>query len=275
MQDMPNPDPNRAAATLLGVLGGAFIVNAVQGVVVAAITGGNYSVTSAVVFLSIGLLLFASGLGWNRIRGRIGDTLATSVTRVASDFRYWLALIFLPWIYVAWIDTLAEIRRNNEIVALRNDVQSIAKVIDRVVLPRHLTKRQQAVISGFLSQFEPKEYSFRLSARDEEVGSFRSDIEQALIKAGWTRSSTNPYVYADDVQEGLSINFTQTMEHAQKANDPRNPNPSVLLQEAFGLAGVRINGTGGGSGINVTQDLFVISIGHPRKDSYELTVPDN
>jgi hypothetical protein len=48
----------------------------------------------------------------------------------------------------------------------------------------------------------------------------------------------------------------------------------MLLQEAFGLAGVRLDSVGGGSGINVMQDSLTINVGVPRKDSYEISMPD-
>jgi hypothetical protein len=63
----------------------------------------------------------------------------------------------------------------------------------------------------------------------------------SAVAGGWNRAATNPYTYAHDVQEGLSINFVQTMEHSQKPSDFKNPNASMLLQEAFGLAGVRLD----------------------------------
>ncbi len=66
----------------------------------------------------------------------------------------------------------------------------------------------------------------------------------------------------------------QTMEHSQKPCDFKNPNASMLLQEAFGLAGVRFDSVAGGSGINVMQDSLTINGGLPRKDSYEISMPD-
>jgi hypothetical protein len=50
--------------------------------------------------------------------------------------------------------------------------------------------------------------------------------------------------------------------------------PILLLQEAFGLAGVRLNSVAGGSGINVTQDSLTITVGLPRKDCYEIGMAD-
>jgi hypothetical protein len=193
------------------------------------------------------------------------------LTKLSNSIVPYGLMLLAVWIY---FETLA-IQRNNEIAGLRNDEQSIAKVIDRLVMPRHITPRQQRVISSFLSQFAPHEYAFQMPNGYEEAGSFRADLEQALIKAGWTRSPVNPYVYTNDVPEGLTLQFTQTMEHAQRGNDPKNPNASELLQMAFGLAGVAINGSSGGSGVNVTEDRLVISIGHPRRDSYTLTLPED
>jgi hypothetical protein len=83
------------------------------------------------------------------------------------------------------------------------------------------------------------------------------------LKGGWNRAATNPYTYADDVQEGWSMNFMQTMEHSQKPSDFKNPNASMLLQEAFALAGVRLDSVGGASGIHVMQDSRTSNVGLP------------
>lgn len=255
----------------LGITAG-FVLIAVGGQPLVNYLSGDTSLRtiwpSAVSCLAGGVLVLVSFI-W-RPRSDATSKFTQTLAQWASSPIPYAIMLFLVWFY---FETLA-IQRNNEIVALRNDEQSIAKVVDQLVLPRHLTKGQQSVISRFLSQFEPHEYSFRLTARNEEVGSYRVDIEQALLKGGWNRAAANPYIYADDVPEGLTINFIQTIEHAQRPNDPRNPNATLLLQEAFGLAGVHIYGTGGGSGINVTQDSLTISIGLPRKDSYELSLPD-
>jgi hypothetical protein len=145
------------------------------------------------------------------------------------------------------------------------------RLIDRLVMPRHLNKQQQRVISTFLLQFEPHEFVFRLSNRNEEAGEYRVDIEQALMKGGWTRSEKNPYEYTDEVPEGLAIDYKQTAAHAQKPDDPRNPRPDRLLMMALGLAGFRLNQSGGRGG---AEDRLIIGIGKRRMDSYELSAPD-
>jgi len=232
-----------------------------------------HTVIPSILACLLGLALILFGFFWKPkpMPPEASGTFIGKLARWSNSPVPYTILFLLAWVY---FETLA-IQRNNEIVTLRNDEQAIAKVIDRLVMPRHLTKNQQRVISDFLSQFSPHEYAFQLPNNYEEAGSYRVDIEQALLKAGWTRSAINPYDYTNNVSEGLSINFIQTMEHAQKGNDLKNPNASQLLQMAFGLAGVRLNGSGGGSGINVTEDRLVISIGRPRRDSYVLTTPED
>jgi len=270
---MDEKDSN-AIQKFLEVVGGLLIVGALTPITTALISGTDYKSLPAIVVAVIGFLILLCGLFWHRLKPQTETKFTSTLAQIASEPRWWLLAIFFTWAYMVVTTTIAGIQRNNEIVSLRNDEQSMAKVLDRLVMPRHLTKDQQRAISSFLLQFEPREYAFRLPLRYEEAGSYRSEIEQALIKGGWTRSTVNPYLYTEDVPEGLTISFTQTMEHAQKQSDFRNPNASLVLQEAFGLAGVRLNGTSGGSGINVTQERLEIGIGRSRKDSYELTLPD-
>lgn len=146
----------------------------------------------------------------------------------------------------------------------------MAKVIDRGVMPRHLNKSQQTAITNFFLQFPPHEVAFEVPLRDEEASSYRSDIQQALAKAGWKLAAKDPYVYSDDVPDGLTTQFMRSPEHL-KPDDPRDPKADLLFQMALGLAGVRLSGSGGGSGANITEDRLVIGIGKRRMDSYELT----
>lgn len=255
---------------LAGIAGAGCFEAGVQ----AMLTSQSTSLIYIAPLTILGVILLLLAAFWKKLKfNQTG--LAQKLNNIGADPRVWISLVAVVWIFTSVSNIVKEISRNNEIITLRNDEQSIAKVIDRVVLPRRVTKSQQRVISNFLSNFEPHEYSFRLPNRYEEAGSFRADIEAALIKSGWKRSAI-PYVYADDVQEGLSISLQQTAEHAQKTEDPKNPNAAVVLGMAFGLAGVRMTGGPGTSGGgNITQDQLVISIGYPRKDSYALTSPDD
>jgi hypothetical protein len=248
--------------TLALVLTGAIVQPLVQGTYSAVGIG----IVVAAILLCVILALKKPSLNPSSLRA--------SAESVANDFRWWFGIIAVFWLYTISMNAVVEIRRNNEIVALRNDTQSIARVIERGVLPRHLTRSQQFTISGFLKESDPYEVAFKVRAGDSEASGYRADLQQALTKAGWKLASVNPITYADDMPDGLQISFTQTMEHSQIRDDPRNPKPPRLLQMALGLAGVRVDGSGSGSGIHVTQDSLLITIGRRRKDSYEITPPD-
>jgi hypothetical protein len=136
-----------------------------------------------------------------------------------------------------------------------------------LVLPRRLTPDQKKIISNFLKQFESFEVSFQV-LRNEEASQFSQDLQDAIRKGGWTILPTS---VKEVTQEGLNIRFTQTTEHAQRARQPADVNPDRLLLLAFGMAGVRVNGTGGGNGVGVTKDSLEVQIGPRRRDTYELT----
>jgi hypothetical protein len=55
---------------------------------------------------------------------------------------------------MAWAYVQAEIRWNNEITTLRNDTQTMAALLGRAVMPRHLTTRQEVIIAKSLRGFE-------------------------------------------------------------------------------------------------------------------------
>lgn len=275
------PDPRReqddkAIARLLEVLGGVFLAVGGKDMLTSAMSTTPIS-TGSTVICCVGAGVLVCGLFWHRMRPRSETRFTRSLAVLASDARFWYVPLLAFGAYFGTATIISEVRQNNEIAALRNDLQSIARVLERGVLPRHLNKRQQSAISSFLLQFEPHEYAFRLSNRDEEAGSYRADIEQALIKGGWARSAKDPYEYVigNDIQSGVSLNFIQTQEHSQKPEDPRNPKPDRLLMMALGLAGIRLDSSGGGSGPSITEDRLVITVGHRRMDSFELTSPDS
>jgi hypothetical protein len=268
-----NEQDSAAIKKLLEYLGGVLIAGALTAVARALITSTDYLTLPAILVFVVGFIIFLCGVFWHRLAPKTDTKFTSILTRIASDPRWWLLIIFGSWLYMAVTSTITGIWLNNQVVELRNDEQAIAKVLDRIVLPRHLNKQQQATISRFLQQFEPHEFAFRLSSRNEEAGEYRVDIEQALLKGGWTRSMTNPYTYADDVQEGVSISVLEPLDHSQKVPDPKSPDPSLLLQEAFGLAAVRFTGTSNG-GAAVSKESITINIGPARRDSYKLELPD-
>jgi len=243
---------------------------AIVGAAVTPMIIGEYKGLRVIIALVVAFLLAVAAGIWELLPAPAPGSIRAAVEAAANDFRWWFAIVAAVWIYSAVMNVLTEIRRNNEILSLRNDVQSIARVIERGVLPRHLNKGQQATISGFLSLCQPYRVSFKVIARDEEASGYRADLQQALTKGGWTIGKIE---YSDDLQEGIRTHLMRTMPHQQQPDDPKNPTPDRLLVMALGLAGVRFEGSSGGSGVIVTEDSLTIEIGRRRKDTYTVDPP--
>jgi hypothetical protein len=233
----------------------------------AILTSRTAPLVVTVPIAAIGALLILLGVFWNRLK--LAQTVFFGrLNRLASHPGLWVGIVLVVWLSTTTVQALKEIRLNNQLVAVRNDELSIANVINRLVLPRRLTERQQKIIGNFLLQFYPHEYSFRVSSRDEEASVYMGDIEKALKRGGWTRATKDPFVFTDDLHEGISIYVTGNLQGS--GLNAKNPPPSLLLQEAFGGAGVEVDGIGGGGG---ADDRITISIGPARHDSYALNGP--
>jgi hypothetical protein len=155
--------------------------------------------------------------------------------------------------------------RNNEIVALRNDEHSIAVALDRFVLPRHLTAEQ---LGSFLQLFPPQNVAVLVAKDDVEASQYLDDLKQALDRGGWHIKS-NEFAL-DTAPAGLSVNLVQSPAQMKVQPDNRSPNSAIRLQEAFGLAGVRLDGNGGSVRENVKEEILEITVGHRPKDNYIL-----
>jgi hypothetical protein len=270
MDELGFPIDHNPGRWLVGAAGGVLSEAGVQ----AMLTSQTTPLTYTAPLTALGVILILLAVFWKKVRFD-RTAFADRLNKLGSDPRVWITFVAAVWLGATGLSIVKEIRRNNEIVTLRNDDLAIAKVIDRIVLPRHLSKRQQRVISTFLLQFEPHEYAFVILNGDEECDGYREDIEQALMKGGWTRAATKPYTYTNDLPVGLVVKFAETQEHTQKGYDPRNPaDASMLLQEAFGLGAVPIS-AGSNSGQGITEERLVISIGRPKRSSYVLALPDD
>lgn len=224
---------------------------------------------------AVGGVAVVVGIAWPFLPAPDPGTLRSSVDAMSRDFRWWFAILAALWIYQTAREVSREVRRSNEIVALRNDVQAIANVIDRAIMPRHLTRHQQMSFVSFLKQqSDPWPVTLRVKAGDQEADGFRADIQTALVKAGW---SVTKIEHNNEVQEGLRITITRTMADSTLANNAKATDhahhPERILQWALAAAGVRIDGSGGGSGVNVTETVLAIEIGQHRRDSYVVDPP--
>lgn len=232
--------------------------------------GGSYKRVPAFATLAVAMVCLFLATIWGSLPTPAPGSARAGVVTAANDFRWWFGIVAAIWLYQVVMNILSEIRRNNEIVSLRNDVQAITGVIHRTLMPRHLTRMQQSAMVSFLRQFEPFRVSLRVQSGDSEADGYRADFHQTFMKAGWT-VSVDP---SSDVQEGLRINFTQTMSDSQRPHDVKNPKPDSILYMALGTAGIRVDGSGGGSGVNITESVLRIEIGRHRHDSYVVDPPE-
>jgi hypothetical protein len=191
---------------------------------------------------------------------RLSKFILTWRRRLMSLLQIWpsIGMVVGGLLFIACVWwQLAENRRANA---------EIHETLSRYVLPRHLSEQQIKTIGDYLAQYPPQQYKFVLIKNYEEGGAYRVDIQRALTLGGWDVTGYD-YLDGDEVREGLCLQYTETQESSQKRPDPKHPKPMEVLQKAFQLAHVAVNGTGGGSG---PADTMAISIGHRRMDDEEL-----
>jgi hypothetical protein len=241
----------------------------------AMLTSQTISAFTAIWVTGIGVLLILVAVFWKKF-GLQKTVFFGRLNQLASHPALWITLAMVVWITTQLITALREIRMNNAIIALRNDEQSMARVIDRGVMPRHLDRNQQARIAGFLLQFPSQKFSFELP-NDQESVEYAVDIRQALEKGGWTIDSQHIFDFKNDIQhEGVTAILRQTEEHAKDSHYSAGQSPGQLLQMAFGLALVAIDRGGGGVGDpSLTEDRVVLSIGKRIMNTKALEPPHN
>ena len=216
--------------------------------------------------LSALLLVFAvlRHLGSKEANSSVGGKAAGMNSAMMIYLPVVIGLAVCVWGYVV----------GKKVFEMSNDVNLIQKRMARYVLPRTLTPEAKGIISDYLSKFDPQPVVMKLVPRDEEAGSYRADLQQALEKGGWPVASI---LYDDSVQEGLGINVTTPMQQPAQQNpfDRLKPKkgPGDILREAFEKAGVIVSSSGGGSGVGIKETTVTISIGHRRRDKWAIPPP--
>lgn len=220
----------------------------------------TYTSVPAWIVIVVGVCLFFVGYYWEKIGPRIGEKFAASATKIASDFRYWLAVIALLWAYMAVPDVITAVLGTTETQA---SIRLLKTQMEHYVLPRHLTQKKMSLIANYLNSFDSHEVVMIVASNDGEASDYSADLRTALQKAGWRIASLD---YKNEVPVGLSLNFQQSMESSGKPQDPRRPTPMMLLTQAFGQFGVEVDNSGGGSGIGQKEDVLTISVGKRPTD---------
>jgi hypothetical protein len=211
-----------------------------------------------------GIVFFFAGFYWSSLAAAVGPQLANSAVSLASDFKVWLGLFLIVWLYAAVSSIVLLIQRNALASVVKDDIVPFRLALERWVLPRRLVPEQITAISAYLQMFQPSAVRFTVAQYDEEVGTYRADLQRALTAGGWHILGTD---YEAAIQEGVHIHFKQTQATAQRPDDPKQPKPDRILWDALRQAGVQVDGMGSGSGVSVTTDLLTITIGKRRRDT--------
>jgi hypothetical protein len=259
-----------AIQKFLIAVGGLLMAGGTAPMTAAIINGTNYRIARALIVFSIGLAILLCGLFWHRLKPQTETKFTTILARIASDPRWWAAIIFGTWLYMAVTTTISGIQRNNEIVGLRNDQQSITEVLNRFVLPRQLDDDHGRDLVFLLRNAPQLQVTYEVAQGDEEASSYRADIQRALDKAGWHLKNGSSINYVVDPPTSLGVRFEMapSQEGTATRPDPKLERADVALRDAFAMSGVLVNtfqGSGDGNATGV-----IITIGHRRRDAYAL-----
>jgi hypothetical protein len=211
--------------------------------------------------VAIGSLCLISGAGWAAIARISGPTFSASASRIASDFRTWLVLLILAWIYPVAYSFAVLRQRDRYLEIIERDMVPFRKALQRFVIPRHLTPAQGDSIASHLKRYPPHMYHFEVRKFDSEADSFRAEMQTALKEGGWNLGTIT---HKSDVRPGINLQIYRPLTTTQ--NNPREPDALELLSEAMRLAGVEIDGKGSGSAQGVNEVRLTISIGERRRD---------
>jgi hypothetical protein len=87
---------DKAVSAFLDLLAVALLTAGVPVVV----TGGYRSMPAWIAIL-LAIVCFFAGKFWERLKPALGPELVGSVGKVAADFRIWLGIVLLLWLYLA------------------------------------------------------------------------------------------------------------------------------------------------------------------------------
>lgn len=244
--------------SLFWAMGIVFAAGAVQ----AFVTRGSFS--GSVISLSVisGFLILAA-FSWSWLEKALGPRLVQSIYDWSSDFRVWLALILLLFVYGAAMSILGWIERYRQVELVQTSILPMQWAIERLLMPRRLTPDQIRLIGAYLRQYPPATVTVTMPKNDTEARDFVTDLNEALSEGGWETVKVDR---VDEAGEGLAIRSRETME-TSRSYDANVPRPAQRLQHAFLNAGITIDSMGGESGGQLTRDEYFIDVGTRRRDA--------
>jgi len=155
-----------------------------------------------------GTAIFFGGAFWGRLKFRMPERFVVSVETVALDFRYWLAMIFVVWLYMFCVTLLQRRQIVDELAAMNNEERSfhedlstrvaifysdlggqlkmLRADLDHYVMPRHIEPNKIEAISKYLQNFPAHTLILCYDNFDSETAEYTNQIRTAVFNGGWT-----------------------------------------------------------------------------------------
>ena len=254
---MPNDYSARAFVFVLAI--------AILGGVIPQVLQDGFKKPVTMIAAILAVVLLLASFQWPRLEALLGTRFSSTAASLASDFRVWLVVILLFWIYAMCVTVLLTIQRNSMADAIKKEILPFQNALARWVLPRRLDAQQKLSIIDYLKKFPPNAVKFRVQNNDAEANQYASDLNKAIRDGGWAILGVD---YVDNLREGIFISSRLTDATARASQDPRTPHGLELLSTALDQIGVRIDGSGGtGSSGDIKTDEYVIDVGRRRRDA--------
>jgi hypothetical protein len=248
-------DPQLIVQVFFGLIAAALVTQAITDM-----RAKHWKIGTFLLVAGLVCLLFATK--WPKISTLVPPRFTAMIEMVATDFRFWLAVIAIPYGY----SVIRTLRHEMAKTAVEKDLQMMWGILKTFVLPRELTATQRTSISRYLKQFPPHKATLRWLRDDNEAEDFLSEVEIALKQGGWTIINNSPTENERDVPDGLTVEVLEPPHATNAPPDPGNPKTDILLKQAFAQAGVEIDYCGI-SPTDKAEEVVTVTVGHQRRPS--------
>jgi hypothetical protein len=143
-QDLP------ASALLL------IVANSFVGVGTSNLMNGD-GAAAVVVPYFVGAATFVLGVTWHWTKRIVGTGLAKSINLVATDFRWWLAVLLVVFIWSAYPEFIKKYQAR-PLAKISREVDALTKEKDKRIWQRHLTDDQKSKLRDGLCS-SPEEFA--------------------------------------------------------------------------------------------------------------------
>jgi hypothetical protein len=213
------------------------------------------------------LAILAAFPFWSVIE-RNAPSATRSLVAATSRAWLWIALLVALWGYGA-ASRLILMRRQIQMAdVIEKDMIPFRRALERYVMPRRLNPSQLSQITQHLRANPQSEVHLRSELFDSEADNLRAQVQSAIDAGAWRIIFDPP---ERGLRPGMFLEFEQTPETEQRLRDRREFSPLRVLQGAFDLAQVQLDGSGSSGGARITEDKLTLFIGprpHGRLQSW-------